>query len=101
MKTYTGIRKNGRVHVSVDGEPLKPRLDLRNHSPSGFEWGYPGSGPAQLALAIMAEHLENDGLAEEQYQAFKWAVVVKLPREGWTLTSDEIEQVLAKLDSVS
>ena len=28
------------------GHPLPPRLDLANKSPSGFEWGYGGSGPA-------------------------------------------------------
>src|SRR2546426_5830744 len=37
-----------------------PRLDLWNHSPTGFECGYGGSGPAQLALALLAEHLRND-----------------------------------------
>jgi hypothetical protein len=30
---------------------LELRLDLFNHSPIGFEWGYGGSGPAQLAPA--------------------------------------------------
>ena len=31
---------------------LPLRLDLANHSPTGFSWGYGGSGPAQLALAL-------------------------------------------------
>jgi hypothetical protein len=26
--------------VTVDGQPLNPRLDLWNHSPTEFEWGY-------------------------------------------------------------
>jgi len=98
LRTYTGIREKGRTQVSVDGQPLEPRLDLRNHSPTGFDWGYAGSGPAQLALAIVSDHLANDGLAEERYQAFKWAVVVNLPRDRWTLTGDEIARVLARLD---
>jgi len=37
---------------------------LWNHSPDGFEWGYGGSGPAQLALAI--------------YQDFKLALIAAL-----------------------
>lgn len=43
------------VTWTVDGEPvpLGPSLAVRNHSPSGFEWGYAGSGPAQSALAIL------------------------------------------------
>ena len=52
MKTYEGSRQGYAVIVTVNGRPLNPRLDLYNHSPTGFEWGYCGSGPAQLALAI-------------------------------------------------
>src|SRR5215469_11969326 len=33
------------------------RLELVNHSPSGFDWGPGGSGPAQLALALLADCL--------------------------------------------
>ena len=33
---------------------LAPRHDLANHSPTGLEWGYNGSGPLQLALALAA-----------------------------------------------
>ena len=43
------------VRVTVDGRPLDPRLDLRVLSASGFEWGYDGGGPGQLALAILAD----------------------------------------------
>src|SRR5579859_5749217 len=34
---------------------LNPRNDLMNHSPNGLSWGYLGSGPAQLALAMLME----------------------------------------------
>jgi hypothetical protein len=44
----------------VNGDPLPPRLDLFNHSPAGFDWGYGGSGPAQLALAMLADALVHD-----------------------------------------
>ena len=38
------------VTVEEKGQvrPLDPRLDLRNHSPTGFEWGYSGSGGGML-----------------------------------------------------
>jgi hypothetical protein len=97
MKEYTGIREGNRVNVCVDGEPLNPRLDLQSHSPSGFEWGYGGSGSAQLALALLAEHLEDDGLAEDLHQSFKWAVVANLPHSRWILTGDEINKILEGL----
>jgi hypothetical protein len=65
MRTYRGRRRDvGDVVVTIfdNGRGpilLDPRLDLYNHSPNGFEWGYSGSGPAQLALAILADHLAN------------------------------------------
>lgn len=43
-------REVAAVEVLVDGKPLElaPSLRLRRHSPTGFEWGYLGSGPASL-----------------------------------------------------
>ena len=98
MKTYEGRRQGYAVIVTVDGCPLNPRLDLYNHSPTGFEWGYCGSGPAQLALAILADHLADDRQALDMYQRFKWAVIAELPRkQGWTLTSLVIDQILQNI----
>ena len=49
---YVGFRVDGRAVVLnlSDHRRLSPdrSLDVVNHSPSGFEWGYAGSGPAQL-----------------------------------------------------
>ena len=97
MKRYEGRREGYAVIVTVDKRRLNPRLDLWNHSPTGFEWGYCGSGPAQLALAILADHCGNDKQAFNFHHRFKWAVVAELPRRRWTLTSDEIDQVLRSL----
>ena len=94
MKLYSGRRQGSAVIVTVDGRRLIPVCDLWNHSPTGFDWGYPGSGPAQLALAILADHLGNDEQALNLYQRFKWAVVVELPGRSWTLTGEEIEQAV-------
>ena len=95
MKTYKGLRRFYAVDVTVNGRPLNPRLDLYNHSPTGFEWGYCGSGPAQLALAILADHLGDDEQAFNLYQRFKWAVIAELPRGGsWTLTSRDIDKAI-------
>lgn len=100
MKTYAGNRNldpkawRGNVivaEVTVDGGKLDPRLDLMGHSPTGFEWGYGGSGPAQLALAILADATGNGDLARSLYQEYKREVVAALPYGGWTIT---VEQVL-------
>ena len=40
------------------GQRLLPlHLEIYNHSPTGFSWGYNGSGPAQTALAICYDHI--------------------------------------------
>lgn len=49
-----------------------------NHSPDGFAWGYGGSGPAQLALAICLEIFPED-FARLYYQNFKWLYIASLP----------------------
>ena len=97
MRCYEGRRHGYAVTVTVDGHPLRPRFDLWNHSPTGFEWGYGGSGPAQLALALLADHLRDDDAAVSLHQEFKFAVVARLPRQDWTLTSAQIEAAVAAL----
>jgi hypothetical protein len=100
MKQYEG-RRNGRgVEVTVNGTALNPRLDLRNHSPTGMEWGYCGSGPAQLALAILADHLGDDEQALNLYQRFKWQVIAELPHKRWLLTSADIDQAVQRIRTV-
>ena len=97
-KKYVGERTADGTQVSVNGILLNPRFDLWNHSPDAFEWGYGGSGPAQLALAILADFLEDDQRASELHQEFKRAVIAALPRQGWTLSSDAIEKVLKSIE---
>ena len=101
MKRYQGTREGRVADVRVDGRLLNPRLDLWNHSPSGFEWGYGGSGPAQLALALLADHLQNDEEAVQLHQEFKFAVVAGLPYQGWMLTSGELAKTVASLRAQS
>jgi hypothetical protein len=97
MKVYRGVRERFVVRVMVNDEPLDPRLDLANHSPSGFEWGYPGSGPAQLALALLGDHLGDDAEALARHQAFKLKVVTVLPPDGWVLTTTDVHEALAAI----
>lgn len=77
---------------------LDPRFDLRNHSPTGFEWGYAGSGPAQLALALAADVLGEDERALSLYQDLKSHLIVGLPHDGWILEDVQLLDVLLKLN---
>lgn len=116
MKIYIGERTNDRCRVKVvrrvEGSStdlelgeLDPRHDLRNHSPDGFNWGYGGSGPSQLALALVADHLgvpraqaSPHDLADQGalrrtlniYQDLKWGWVAGLRSETWELTEEDL-----------
>jgi hypothetical protein len=96
MKTYVGGRSLAGAEVTVDGAPLDPRYDLKRLSPTGFEWTYEGHGPAQLALALLADHLGDDARALALYQPFMRAVVAELDN-SWELTSADIDTALAAL----
>jgi hypothetical protein len=89
------------LQVSIDGKELTPRKSqlILNHSPDGFECGYGGSGPAQLALAILTEALgsKNDWQAIEMHQKFKVDMIAPLPQDaGWTITGAQVIEWLAK-----
>jgi Family of unknown function (DUF6166) len=94
---YRGERLSGPrgqvlgVRVTVDIRPLDPRPSQKiwNHSPCGFEWGYGGSGPAQLSLALVLDATGDPDLALESYQWFKWGVVACWG-DRWTITAGEI-----------
>jgi hypothetical protein len=95
MKTYRGTRCGGDVTVTVDGKPLPVCHELRNHSPSGFEWGYSGAGPSQLALAILADY-RGPKFAIAWYQVFQWHTVKGLPKQSWQLTAEQLDRILAE-----
>lgn len=93
FKHYHGTRtprEAGPAVVTVNGQPLNPRNDLRNHSPDGFQWGYGGSGPAQLALALVADATRSDAVAVLWYQRFKAGVIAGFQADDWYLTDAEI-----------
>ncbi len=98
---FCGVRTDKGCRVMVEypegySEELDPRYDVRNHSPTGFEWCYAGSGPAQLALALCV-HVMGRSHGLEIYQQFKEQVVLGLDRAGWTLTSADIHATCIRL----
>lgn len=91
MKIYRGRRQGeaGPEWVEVieggRGRPLKHHC---RHSPDGFQWGYGGSGPADLARSILADVLGSVP-APYLYQAFKWQFVAKWG-DQWEITEQVI-----------
>src|SRR3954453_13869304 len=80
------------------GRPRKLplRLELSNHSPTGFGWGYDGAAPAQLALAILAEVTRDNALAVRLHQDFKRDVIAGLAmNHSWQLNSRQVREWLS------
>jgi hypothetical protein len=103
MKTFSGHRqtKDGDLNVNVlDEGSVMPRvLPLRtnevNHSPTGFECGYCGAGPHQLAYSMLREVGYDKKHAETVCHGVVLGIVCKLPREGtWTVEESVILEVV-------
>lgn len=79
----------GALTVRIDGHRLTPTRSLKvwNHSPTGFNVGYGGSGPAQLALAILLEAGLPDDEASTLHQKFKWEFLATI-EAPFTLSLD-------------
>ena len=98
MKIYKGTRADGRdIHggfiVKVEDADSEKEVilsaaagqQLVNHSPNGFNWGYGGSGSAQLALGVLLDVTSDENLSLRYYQQFKWEIVAGL-QDTWELT---------------
>lgn len=94
MKTYTGRRTIDGLEVLVDDQPLDLRLDIHVYEPLGFEWSYEGDAPRQLALAILADHLDDPNAAMRGVEDFMARVIANLDNE-WYLTSTDIDDALS------
>src|SRR3990167_8955216 len=95
-KVYIGQRPaddergDCRVWVERRGKAY-PLKHVVLHSPTGFEWSYGGSGPADLALSILVDYFREtpqdakDRLPEHSrayalHQEFKWKFIAPAPR---------------------
>lgn len=112
---YEGVRISADSHggtrperavverVNAKGE-RSPLTHYAHHSPDGFEWGYGGSGPSDLALALLADALgpEPDTVriwkgaqvgrrAWHLHQPFRDAYVAGFG-ESWRMTNIEIRE---------
>ena len=69
MKIFKGRKTDTGCIVELDNQGYTTKLSLEkslqvvDHSPDGFQWGYTGSGPAQLAAAILNEVTDDPELA--------------------------------------
>ncbi len=92
---FVVLRSNGK---KVGRTTLKPRFDLRRHSPSGFAWGYGGSGPAQLALALIADAVDDE-TAVRYYHQLKFRLIARLPGDRpFELTTGDVYSAVREIE---
>ncbi|MFQ5957867.1 MAG: DUF6166 domain-containing protein [Alphaproteobacteria bacterium] len=94
MKTYKGARSPLGCVITVNDVPLDPRADLQRVSDVEFEWGYDGTGPRRLALAVLADYLGDDQKALDFHQVFTETVIAELKGDEWTLTGEQVQSTL-------
>ncbi len=98
MKIYRANRRDGRV-VTVECPEAGNSYRLPHvcrHSPDGFNWGYGGSGPSDLALSILNDFTWSGEVAEMLYQSFKWEFIAQLKRDEWILRGEDIHNWIVR-----
>lgn len=95
LRPLTDVRlwrdEYGRAHASV---PHRHR-----HS-SELNWGYGGSGPADLSFSILA-HFYGEAFAEQYASDFKWDVIATIPISAreYTIPAETIAEFVARVTS--
>jgi len=79
LTVLTGEYNGSYGLVTLNGQALDPIESQKViiHSADGFSWGYGGSGPAQLALAVLLQ-ITEEKIALKNYQDLKWDIIAKL-----------------------
>lgn len=103
----TGQRaEDGRALAWINDD--QPLPHVVHHSPTGFEWGYGGSGPADLALSILSfvigPERQTVGIYEGKtcgaqawllHHSFKRDVVAGFDRDRWAISVGQVRQWIA------
>lgn len=95
------------VEISDKNKIIKtePLNHIVRHSPTGFEWGYMGSGPSDLSLSILVDYLsrtrdlsceDSKKIVKNLYILFKEEKVSKFPEFSWEINDNEIENFLSE-----
>jgi hypothetical protein len=75
---------DGNIETNVRQQQAK-------HSPTGYGWGYGGSGAADLAFNILLRFVGPEE-AWIHHQDFKWEFISKAPEQGARIKADAIKR---------
>lgn len=99
-KKIIGRMAERKVYIQDDQGKLTelsigPSQKLFNHSEE-FCWGYAGSGPAQLALALLLRYTKDEKFAVNYHQEFKFDVIASLPQKDFELDPERIKSWISE-----
>ena len=66
------------------------------HSPGGFEWGYAGSAPADLAFNILMRATLDRSFAQRHHHGFLREVVSRVPAAGGSIPAPAVREWIAR-----
>jgi hypothetical protein len=90
---YAGVWTDdggGEVNVVVAGETTRLHHYV-NHSPTGFSWGYSGSGPTDLATSMLADRLGYPPATAIAVR-FRDSVIAGLNQDDFVLKFSEVDE---------
>ena len=88
-----GIAKTNKVYINEKELPIEPSQKIIKHS-FDFSWGYGGSGPAQLALALVLYYTKKP----DNYQELKRLLIAGLPQgQDFEISEDEVKAILERI----
>lgn len=93
-RIYRGDRTIDGLDVTVDGSPLPPCAPKLSRN--GFEWGYEGPEPRQLAYALLADHWGDEARALRHAPALMQRLVANFGNE-WEVSGADIDAALATI----
>ncbi|MEM0963804.1 MAG: DUF6166 domain-containing protein, partial [Bacteroidota bacterium] len=90
-EALTGDPEDVVLWRTLEGEAHASIPHAARHSPTGIEWGYGGSGPADLARSVLLA-LTDEQTANALYHRFSREVVASVPEAGGVLRAADVRR---------
>ena len=88
---YIGTRSIDGLKVTYAGVQVPHYVETHCFCPAGFEWGYDGDAPLQLAFALLMHRTNDRSLALNLAEKFTIEVIAVLDND-WVLENAFIDK---------